>query len=87
MPVISMFFGIVIKIHYRDHNPPHFHAEYQGYEAQFNIADGELTDGEFPKRAQKIIKTWAQEHTPELMDNWDRARRKEILITIPGADQ
>jgi hypothetical protein len=35
MPVISIFFGVIIKIHFKDHNPPHFHAEYQGFEAFF----------------------------------------------------
>ena len=28
MPEISRFFGIVIKMFFDDHNPPHFHAEY-----------------------------------------------------------
>lgn len=30
MPEISRFFGIVIKMFFNDHNPPHFHAEYGG---------------------------------------------------------
>jgi hypothetical protein len=31
MPTISFFYGIVIQMYWRDHNPPHFHAYYQGY--------------------------------------------------------
>lgn len=87
MPVISMFFGIVIKMHYRDHNPPHFHAEYQGFEAFFDIKTGLLVDGTFPKRAQNIIRDWALEHQGELLLNWELARKEELLIRIPGADQ
>lgn len=41
MPTISVFFGIIIRMFYRDHNPPHFHAEYQGQNATFDF-DGKL---------------------------------------------
>lgn len=37
MPVLSMFYGIIIRMYFDDHNPPHFHAEYQGYKAQFDM--------------------------------------------------
>ena len=40
MPVISYFFGIYIRMYHDDHNPPHFHAEYQGYEALVDIKNG-----------------------------------------------
>jgi hypothetical protein len=29
MPEISRFFGIIIRMYFGDHNPPHFHAIYQ----------------------------------------------------------
>lgn len=35
MPVISVFFGIVVRMFYREHGVPHFHAEYQGQQATF----------------------------------------------------
>ena len=55
MPAISMFFGIIIRMYNNgEHNPPHFHASYQGYEAVFNM-DGELTDGDMPNRQKKLI--------------------------------
>ena len=34
MPIISAFFGIVIRMYYRDHEPPHFHAEHAGQQAK-----------------------------------------------------
>ena len=37
MPEISRFYGIIIRMYYLDHNPPHFHAEYQGHKAEYNI--------------------------------------------------
>ena len=41
MPIISTFFGIVIRMFYREHEPPHFHADYQGQQGKFNF-DGKM---------------------------------------------
>jgi hypothetical protein len=87
MPTISSFFGILIKMYFEEHNPPHFHAEYQGYEAVFSIATGELTETKkFPIRATKLIKEWAIEHQAELLENWKRMEQDQTLFKIPGAD-
>jgi ribonucleotide monophosphatase NagD (HAD superfamily) len=54
---------------YRDHNPPHFHAEYQGQNATFDF-DGTLLEGEIDSRTAKdLIKKWARRHKPELNQN------------------
>ena len=37
MPEVSRFFGIVIRIFFNDHDPPHFHAVYVEYEALIEI--------------------------------------------------
>jgi hypothetical protein len=37
MPEVSRFYGIVVKIFYDHHHPPHFHAEYGEHEALVNI--------------------------------------------------
>ena len=50
MPEISRFYGIVIFMNYNDHNPPHFHAKYQGYEISVNIETGEI-QGRMPKKS------------------------------------
>ncbi|MGJ3235379.1 DUF4160 domain-containing protein [Marivirga sp.] len=57
MPEISRFFGIIIKMYYNDHNPPHFHVEYQDYEAIINIEDGELT-GKMSRKALNLVYEW-----------------------------
>ena len=54
MPAISMFLGIIITMYNtNEHNPPHFHASYQGYHAVFDM-EGELTEGDMPKKTKKI---------------------------------
>jgi hypothetical protein len=52
MPKISEFFGIIIRIFFEDHNPPHFHAEYAGKNAQIEIKSGKIIDGNLPKTAK-----------------------------------
>jgi hypothetical protein len=52
MPTISVFFGIIVRMFYRDHNPPHFHAEYQGQNATFDFG-GKLLEGEIDSRTAK----------------------------------
>lgn len=60
--MISMFFGIVIKMYYREHNPPHSHAYYQGFEAIFDINSGKLIEGSLPNKAKGLVSEWALEH-------------------------
>ena len=81
MPVISRFYGILIVMYFNDHNPPHFHAKYAGEEALFNF-NGELLEGNLPKRAVKFVKEWISYHQTELEENWERARLGEPLNNI-----
>ena len=86
MPTISIFYGIYVRMYFNDHPPPHFTAEYQGYEANVSIASGRVIDGLLPKTAVRIVRAWALRHQDELNANWDRARREQPLERIPGAD-
>ena len=82
MPTISVFFGIIIRMFYRDHNPPHFHAEYQGQNATFNF-DGNLREGEIDSRTAKaLIKKWARLHKAELAKNWENMRQQKQFLRI-----
>ena len=82
MPTISMFYGIVIRMYNNnEHNPPHFHAQYQGHHAVFDM-DGNLTEGEMPKAQMKLIAAWAVIHKDELLANWDLAIQEEPLYKI-----
>ena len=77
-----MFLGIIIRMFNNgEHNPPHFHASYQGHEAVFDM-EGELMDGDMPKRQQKFIAAWAELHKDELLANWELAMEKQQLYKI-----
>ena len=83
MPVLSRFYGIVIYMYNngREHNPPHFHAVYQGHEASFDF-NGKLKDGRMPKSQTKMISEWAKIHQNELLRAWDLAMREKPLFWI-----
>lgn len=59
MPEISRFLGIIIKMYFQDHNPPHFHVTYEKYEARININDFSIIDGNLPPRIHSYIIEWA----------------------------
>ncbi len=86
MPVISYFFGIYIRMYQDDHNPPHFHIEYQGYQALMSIETGDILAGKLPTKAVKLVREWAKEHQEELLINWQYAIDLKPLQRIPGAD-
>ena len=75
MPEISLFFGIRVTMYYDDHNPPHFHAEYNGQKVLVDIMQGRILNGAFPSRQLKFVLAWAEIHQAELMENWDLARK------------
>ena len=78
MPEVSRFYGIVIiRMFFREHGPPHFHAEYSGQQAVVGIEDLAVLRGRLPPVALGIVKEWRSLHQAELRTAWDRARRQE----------
>ena len=73
MPEISRFYGIIIRMYFQDHNPPHFHAEYQGMKAEYDIRTLDILAGRLPKRANALVLEWASQHKDELTNNWQKA--------------
>ncbi len=78
MPELSRFYGIVIRMHFRDHAPPHFHAVYQEQEATVEIGSLAVTRGQLPPRALGLVVEWATLHQQELFAAWERRTRQEM---------
>ena len=82
MPVISAFFGIVIRMFYQEHEPPHFHAEHRGEQATFSF-EGQLITGTIRSgRARRYVEDWALLHRRELEANWERMKAGRPLERI-----
>jgi len=75
MPELTRFYGIIIRMFYGDHLPPHFHAVYQGEEVQVNIETLEVMEGSISRRSLALVLEWAVQHRDELRRAWDLASR------------
>lgn len=76
MPIISMFYGIIIRMYLIDnqhHNTPHFHAKYAEYEVSISIEDGEVLAGELPRKQLRLVQAWIELHRDELQADWELA--------------
>jgi hypothetical protein len=82
MPTISNFLGIVIRMYYRDHPPPHFHAYYQEHEAKIAIETRAVISGHLPRRALALVREWAELHQQQLRANWITAEQRKPLHDI-----
>lgn len=69
-------------MYFNDHTPPHFHAEYGGNEALYEIETLRIYAGKLPRRAHNLVIEWADLHRTELMENWQKARQGLSLIDI-----
>jgi hypothetical protein len=71
MPLIARFYGIVVKMYFNDHLPPHFHAIYGEYVGVYSIASCELLEGDLPARADVLVREWTEQHKSELARMWE----------------
>jgi hypothetical protein len=90
MPTISMFYGILIRMFFKDvdkHQLPHIHAEYQSDVGVFSIPDGKLLAGGVPPKKEKLIVAWIEIHHDDLLADWELAVNGKTPFKIKGLDQ
>ncbi|HKP31414.1 MAG TPA: DUF4160 domain-containing protein [Chitinophagaceae bacterium] len=76
MPVISMFYGLLVSMYYLDnkqHKLPHIHVKFGEMEGIYQIPEGILLEGELPSNKDKLVKAWIELHKEELAANWELA--------------
>ena len=78
MPVIARFYGILIKMYFREHGIPHFHALYGEYNGVFELATLEMIEGDLPQRAVKMIKEWGTMYQKDLLEMWTTQKFKQL---------
>lgn len=83
MPVISRFYGIVIKMYLRqkEHNPPHINAIYGEYIGLFSIQDGEMFEGDMPIKGQQMVKEFVMHYKEKLLEMWN-TQKFEVLSPL-----
>ncbi len=78
MPEISRFFGIVVRMFFNDHEPPHFHVSYGEFEALLEVNTLAVYRGELPRRALALVLEWAALHRKELQQDWQLAKAGQV---------
>ena len=85
MPVIAMFYGIIVRMFHFDnvrHKLPHIHVEYSGKNAVVVIPSGQLLTGKIPARQLKLVQAWIEIHRDELMADWKLAIEGQKVFKI-----
>lgn len=82
MPLIARFYGILIKMYFREHGVPHFHALYGEHNAVFEIETLTMLEGDLPPRAERLVREWAQHYQHDLLEMW----RTQQFRQLPGLE-
>ena len=82
MPVIARFYGIIVKMYFREHGVPHFHAIYGEYVGVFDVATLTMIEGDLPPRAKRLVLAWARRYRKELTAMWKR----QDYVQLPGLE-
>ncbi len=71
MPVIARFYGILIKMYFREHGVAHFHAIYGEFNGVFEVSSLNMIEGDLPARARRLVRDWAEQYKGELQRMWE----------------
>lgn len=85
MPVISMFYGVIVHLYFVDnkqHHQPHVHVSCQEQEAVVSIPDGKLLEGNIPPNKMRLLLAWIEIHQDELMADWKLASTGQLPYKI-----
>ena len=85
MPIISMFYGIIVSMYFLDnrrHHAPHIHVRYQDFEAVYEIEKTQVLEGSLPPNKRKLVEAWIEIHRDELNANWKLACEGQPIFKI-----
>ena len=85
MPVLSMFYGIIVSMYFLDnkrHHTPHIHVKYQGEEVVVSIPDGTVVEGAITESTMRLLLAWIEIHKDELVADWELASQGSPLFKI-----
>jgi len=86
MPEICRFFGIIVRMFFDEHNPPHIHVEYQGHKAVLDFS-GNVLKGDLKSRtALKLVRDWIDLRADDLHADWQLAQTGQEVNRIAPLD-
>ena len=80
MPVLSKFYGIIIRMYFQqaEHNPPHIHALYGDDMAEVDIRTGEIIEGSLPPKALEMVREWIEINRKDLLHMWETQEFRKL---------
>lgn len=80
MPVLSRFYGIIIRMYFlqNEHNPPHIHAIYGDDVAAIDIQTNKVIEGALPRKAMELVTEWITIYQKDLMEIWETQNFKKL---------
>lgn len=80
MPVLSRFYGIVIRMYFQqaEHNPPHIHALYGDEMAAIDIQTAEVLEGYLPPKALAMVQEWVGMYRDDLLRIWETQEFRKL---------
>lgn len=85
MPIISQFYGIIIRIYFNDseqHYLKHIHVQYNEYDAVYSIKNITLLEGKLPSKQHKLVVAWMEIHKEELTALWEVSQNDGEIFKI-----
>lgn len=85
MPIVSQFYGIIIRIYFNDseqHYLEHIHVQYNEYDAVYSIKDINLLEGNLPPKQHKLVVAWMEIHKEELIALWTISQNDGEIFKI-----
>jgi hypothetical protein len=69
-------------MYFNEHNPPHFHVEYNEHKASIDIRTFGVMEGKLPSKVLGLVVEWAEDHQNDLLKNWDNIKETGECIKI-----
>ena len=85
MPIISQFYGIIIRVYFNDtqkHFLEHIHVQYNEFEAVYSIKDSSVLEGKIPPKQHKLVVAWMEIHREELYALWNVSQNEGETFKI-----
>ncbi len=85
MPIVSMFYGIIIQMFFYDterHHLPHIHVRYQDAKAVMDIEEGNILEGSLPQKQLRLVQAWIELNKEALYANWELAATGQEIFRI-----
>ena len=85
MPIISQFYGIIIRIYFNDteqHYLEHIHVQYNEFDAVYAIRNIQVLEGNLPPKQHKLVVAWMEIHKEELKALWEVSQNDGEIFKI-----